>query len=128
MPCAGDPEWKGIAVYVGGVDSNLENKAPALTSTSCDRNGQIGSLVIVPSGSKDDEIGLRVVAGIGQNPEDCATHQYNGCIVARRSLRFSPHSTIDIDITLTGDCRGVGCDTAHTCVDGTCTETTTLPR
>jgi len=126
VPCANNPEWKGVAVYVGPANSNLENKAPALTSTSCDRNGQIGSLVIVPSGEKDEEVGLRVVAGIGQNPEDCATHQYKGCIVARRSVRFNPHSTLDLDITLAGDCRGVGCDAQHTCVDGTCTETTAV--
>jgi hypothetical protein len=126
VACADNPEWKGIAVYVGTANSNLENKAPALTSTSCDRNGQIGSLVIVPSGDKDEEVGLRVVAGIGQNPEDCATHNYQGCIVARRSVRFNRHSTLDLDITLTGDCRGVGCDARHTCVDGTCTDTTAI--
>ncbi len=127
VACTDDPDWKGIAVYVGGVDSNLENKAPALTAASCDKNGQIGSLVIVPSGSKDDEVGLRVVAGIGQSPEDCASHGYQGCIVARRSLRFSPHSTIDLDITLTADCRGIGCDAAHTCLNGTCTDRIAQP-
>ena len=128
VACADDPEWKGIAVYVGGADQNIENKAPALTSKSCDHNGQIGSLVIVPSGSKDDEVALRVVAGLGQNPEDCATHDYKGCIVARRSLRFSPHSTLDLDVTLTGDCQGIGCDAAHTCVAGTCSQTDVLPE
>jgi hypothetical protein len=126
VACAENPEWKGIAVYVGAANSNLENKAPALTSTSCDHNGQIGSLVLVPSGDKDEEVGLRVVAGIGQNPEDCATHQYKGCIVARRSVRFNRHATLDLDITLTADCRGVGCDAEHTCVDGTCTETSSI--
>ncbi|MES1175386.1 MAG: hypothetical protein ABUL62_13780 [Myxococcales bacterium] len=126
VPCTDSASWKGIAVYVGAPDSNLENKAPALTSTSCDRNGQIGSLVITPSGPKDAEVGLRVVAGIGQNPEDCATHQYKGCIVARRSVRFNRHATLELDITLTGNCSGIGCDAAHTCVDGTCAETSTI--
>jgi hypothetical protein len=126
VPCTGGAEWKGIAVYVGRADTNIENKAPALTTTDCDHNGQIGSLVLVPSGAKDEEVALRVVAGIGQNPEDCASHQYQGCIVARRSVRFNRHATLDLDITLTGDCRGIGCDAAHTCVDGTCTDTHTV--
>lgn len=127
VPCSGDAEWHGIAVYVGGSDQNIENKAPALTSTTCDHNGQIGSLVIVPSGSKSEELDLRVVAGISQNPEDCASHQYQGCIVARRSLRFSPHSELDLEITLSADCRGVGCDPGHTCIDGTCIEAASAP-
>ena len=125
VPCTDPAEWKGVAVYVGRADANLEDKAPALSTMSCDQYGQVGSLVVVPSGSKDDEIGLRVVAGISRNPEDCASHQYQGCIVARRSVRFNRHTTLDLDIELTSDCRGVGCDAAHTCIEGTCSDTHT---
>lgn len=127
LPCGSDADWQGIALYVGALDQNIENRAPALAATTCDRNGQIGSLVIVPSGANDAEVAVRVVAGITQNPEDCATHQYEGCIVARRELRFRPHATLDLDITLSSDCRGVGCDAAHTCVAGKCADTTSLP-
>ncbi len=126
VPCTSPSPWQGVAVYVGKADSNLENKAPALTTTTCDANGQVGSLVLVPSGSKEEEVLLRVVAGITRNPEECASHEYQGCIVARRSVRFNRHATLDLEIGLTADCRGVGCDAAHTCVDGTCSETRTL--
>lgn len=121
--CPDPTTWKGVAVYVGRPDGSLEDKAATLTSTVCDQNGQVGSLVVVPSGSKDDEVGLRVVAGLNRNPEDCATHRYQGCIVARRALRFSRHAALDLDVDLNSACSGVACDPAHTCVDGTCVDT-----
>jgi hypothetical protein len=107
-------------VYVGTPGASLEDKAPTLTTTSCDQQGQVGSLVVVPSGSKDEEVGLRVVAGLDHRPEDCAAHHYQGCIVARRAVRFDTHNPLDLDIALTSDCVSIGCDATHTCVDGTC--------
>jgi hypothetical protein len=122
VPCTDSAQWKGLAVYAGVPGESLEAKAPALTTTSCDENGQIGSLVVVPSGSKDDEVGLRVVAGLTYNPEECASHQYQGCIVARRAVRFDRHTALDLDLELTSDCVGFGCDATHSCVAGTCSD------
>jgi hypothetical protein len=126
VPCTDSAQWKGVAVYTGVPGESLEAKAPALTTTSCDENGQVGSLVVVPSGSKDDEVGLRVVAGLSYHPEECASHQYQGCIVARRAVRFDRHTALDLDIELTSDCVGFGCDATHTCVAGTCADTRTM--
>ncbi len=123
VPCTDPTQWKGVAVYAGAPDASLETKAPVLTSTECDASGQVGTLVIVPSGSKDEQVGLRIVGGIGRAPEDCAAHAYQGCIVARRSVRFSPHDTLDLDVALTAECVGQGCDATHTCVAGTCSTT-----
>jgi hypothetical protein len=120
VPCSDSAEWKGVAVYVGAPGPDLENKAPALTTTSCDAQGQVGSLVVVPSGSKDAEVGLQIVAGIDYRPEDCAAHHYQGCIVARRAVRFDAHNPLDLDVALTSDCIGFGCDATHTCVNGAC--------
>jgi hypothetical protein len=120
VPCTDPSVWKGVAVYVGTPGASLEDKAPTLTTTSCDQQGQVGSLVVVPSGSKDEEVGLRVVAGLDYRPEDCAAHHYQGCIVARRAVRFDTHNPLDLDIALTSDCISLGCDATHTCVDGSC--------
>jgi hypothetical protein len=125
VPCTDSAQWKGVAVYAGVTGESLEAKAPALTTTSCDKDGQVGSLVVVPSGSKDDEVGLRVVAGLSYKPEECASHQYQGCIVTRRAVRFDHHTALDLDLELTSDCVGLGCDATHTCVAGACADTRT---
>jgi hypothetical protein len=120
-PCKDAKQWKGVSVYTGSP-TDVETKAATLTTTACSADGQIGTLVLVPSGSDSDEIGIRAVAGLLRDPEDCATNLYDGCIVARRTLRYSPHKSLDVYVALTDDCVGVSCDTTHTCVDGTCVD------
>jgi hypothetical protein len=125
VPCTDPASWKGVAVYVGAPGADVESKAPALTTTACDANGQVGTLVVVPSGSKDAEVGIKVVAGLSVGPEECAAHNYQGCIVSRRSLRFTAHDNVDLDVPLTSDCVNLSCDAEHTCVDGSCADSAT---
>lgn len=120
VPCSNGDSWKGVAVYLGEPGTALEAKSPSLVSTECDASGHVGSLVVAPSGEKDELLGVRVVAGLLRNPEDCAKAAYAGCIVARRSLRFSPHESLALDVELTADCIGQGCDPEHTCLTGGC--------
>jgi hypothetical protein len=120
-PCKDPSQWKGVSIYVGAT-TDIETKAPTLTTSTCDDNGQVGSLVVVPSGSNSDEIGIRVVAGVTRAPEECAANQYEGCIVARRAIRFNPHHSLDLDIALTRDCIGISCDPTHTCVNQVCVD------
>jgi hypothetical protein len=127
VPCTDQAQWKGVAIYAGTPGPSLEAKAPALTTTQCDEHGLVGTLVVIPSAEKDDEVGLRVVGGIAHDPEECAAHQYMGCIVARRQVRFTRHETLDLQVELTSQCVGFGCDATHTCVAGMCTETQTVP-
>lgn len=121
LPCKKDSgNWYGVAVYVGKPGAALEHAAPTLETDACEPNGRIGSLVVVPSGSKSEELGVRVVAGLSRKPDDCAAKGYQGCIVARRALRFTPHTPLDLDIALDADCVDVGCDPTHTCLTGGC--------
>src|SRR4051794_37162619 len=80
VPCTDSDKWKGVAVYVGAPGIDVETKAPTLTTTTCDENGQVGSLVVVPSAEKDAQVGLKVVAGLAVAPEACAARNYQGCI------------------------------------------------
>jgi hypothetical protein len=120
MPCTDPTAWRGIAVYTGKPGLDLETKAPAMTSAACDGSGHIGTLVVVPKDANDEEVGLRVVAGLMRAPEDCAANGYAGCIVARRTLTYVPHTTTDLRIDLDSLCENQGCDLLHTCVDGAC--------
>ena len=122
------PPWPGVAVYVGAPDGSLEDKLPVLSEQHCDANGEVGTLVITPSGEKNAEVGLRVVAGIERRPEDCAKSSYQGCIVARRAVRFDRHETIHVDVRLTRSCIDFGCGTGSTCVDGECKQLAEVPN
>jgi hypothetical protein len=119
--CEDSSRWSGVSIYVGAT-ADVETKAPTLTTTACDANGQVGSLVIVPTGANNDEIGIRVVAGLTRQPEECAANYYEGCIVARRAIRFNPHKSLDLNIALTDDCIGISCDPSHTCVNRECVD------
>ena len=120
MPCTDATKWRGVAIYAGAPGAGLEGKAPTLITQECDAAGLVGTLVIVPSGSKDEEVGVRVVGGITHEPDECAAYDYAGCIVARRQVRFNRHETLDLDIALTSECVGFGCDATRTCVAGQC--------
>lgn len=127
MPCTAG-RWQGIAVSVGKADASLEQKQPAQTSSQCDEHGNVGTLVLAPSGDKDAEVGLRVVAGLDLPPEQCADHGYKGCVVARRALRFDHHDTVNVDIQLARSCIDFGCNNAETCVDGVCKPLSAVPN
>jgi hypothetical protein len=120
MPCSEAASWRGVAVYVGAPGAELEKQSPTLVSTECGADGEVGSLVITPSSSKSDEIGVRVVAGILRKPEDCEANGYEGCVVARRAARFVPHEELRLEVELMQDCLGVACDPENTCYQGVC--------
>ena len=120
VPCTSGAQWHGVAVYTGAPGVDVETRAPVLSSTACDGNGNIGSIVLVPSGAKDSTTSVRVVGGVTRPPEECSQHGYAGCIVERRSLSFLSHEALDVDIMLTSDCVGQPCDALSTCVAGVC--------
>lgn len=122
MPCGSDSAWEGVAIYVGEPGSDVEQTSATLVTRSCEENGTVGSLVVTPSGDKDGEVGVRVVAGVRRAPEECLENEYKGCIVTRRALRFSPHETLDLDIELSADCESIGCDAEHSCANGSCVD------
>jgi len=120
VPCTRPDGWKGVAIYLGEPGEALEKKSPTLVTSECDASGYVGSLVIAPSGDTGELLGVRVVAGIDRNPEDCQVNGYAGCIVARRTVRFSPHGSLALDISLSADCESEACDAQHTCSNGSC--------
>jgi hypothetical protein len=123
VPCGSDQAWEGVAVYVGEPGDDVERASATLVTRACDESGTVGSLVVTPSGEKDGQVGLRVVAGITKNPEQCRDDEYQGCIVARRALRFTPHESLELDVELTADCVSIGCDAGHSCLAGRCVDT-----
>ena len=85
VPCS---QLTGLTITVGSK-GDVETKAPETRSQSCSASGNLGTIVVVPVGSKDQEVTIKVIAGVNRDPESCAAPAYGiGCIVARRSLQF----------------------------------------
>jgi hypothetical protein len=113
----------GVAITVGrtGDDGGV-----AIMTNLCASDGGIGSLAITPSGAVDDPIGIRVVLGVDASVDACGPN-YEGCIVARRALRFDPHTPLTLPIDLDQACIGVPCTPDSTCVSGSCVDASIGP-
>ena len=120
-----------VTITVGRLGAALETAPLTTLSTTCE-GGYAGRLVVVPSGSKDDVVAIKVVGGFGKTKqaEDC-TATYDaatptrptygpGCIVARRALHYTPRTPLTVPIVLRSSCNGVACGETETCVAGEC--------
>jgi len=118
VPC---DRINGITIAVGSAE-DVEAKPAATTSHTCTSSGDLGSIVTIPSGDKNAGMSIKVIAGVGRDPLECQPPNYGtGCILARRSLRFIPHTILAIDVPLRNACNGVVCATSETCINGACT-------
>lgn len=112
-------ESGGASIY--GNDPKLE---PPLTRTSECHPGpasnDLGSLVMVPSGSRDEQFVVAVVLGIDVPSDECAARDYRGCILAKRRVRYVPHEPLEMPIELSLQCRDVACSPDDTCFRGAC--------
>ena len=124
LSCSGSDPLGETSIYVGTAEAlarPIGELTPAAVTQGCmgGREGRIGSIVILPSGSDDDRISIRVVAG--RKSASCAANLQSGCIEARRSLGFVPHTSLFLPVVLTKSCENVVCDNAtDTCADGRC--------
>jgi hypothetical protein len=99
--------------------------------------------VLVPADDDDAAFGVRVVGGVEFDAEkDCTVENgfapepqpgapefpyKTGCIVARRTLSFIPHTPLTLPIVLRDDCIGVPCGPSETCVHGSCVSSNVDP-
>jgi len=111
---------RGTTIGVGKLVA-LENKPAVAETAACSSSGRIGSLVVVPSGDKDEEVTIRVVTGVGKSPEACVNDGFKGgCIVARRTMRYLPHTPLNLPIEMNVDCLDIPCEATETCFKGQC--------
>ncbi len=116
-------EVGSAVVIVGSGDLlALPEKVPSSTSTSCDSQGAHGSVVIVPTASKNENVAFAVMQRSDGQPADSCLDpkQMSGCIVAKRQFRFSQHHESEMRIDLRVSCLGIVCETSQTCVRGIC--------
>lgn len=112
----------GAAVAVGLIGS-LGDKPPSATVDPClqEPGRELGDIVLIPSAGKDDEVAIQVVMGFTAPVEECLGGQFDTrCIVARRALRYIPHTELVVPIVMRAVCAGVECLPNETCVKGQC--------
>ena len=122
-PCS---SVKGTDISVGVLGAALDAKPPTSTSTFCDDSTHsLGSLVVVPSGDSDAELGVRIVTGTTDDTDTCIQNDFKGgCIVARRAIHFIPHSPITVPVEMDLSCVDQPCDPHSTCYQGACVAVT----
>jgi hypothetical protein len=95
--------------------------APAATTQACSDDGHVGTLVVVPSQGKNQSVAVEVVLGVGKSTASCIADGYkDGCIVARRSLNYVPHTALELPIRLDMSCLDIPCGATETCSRGKC--------
>jgi hypothetical protein len=110
---------QGTDMTVGRLEG-LDARPVTAQTLAC-AEGRIGELVVVPSGGDDDTVAIKIVMGFGRNPAECVPPSYGrGCIVARRALRYIPHTRLRLPIFLSATCNGIACGSTETCVGGDC--------
>ncbi|HEY1956977.1 MAG TPA: hypothetical protein VGH28_15265 [Polyangiaceae bacterium] len=117
VPCA---NVKNAAIAVGPAGD--DSRAVSATTTICSTDGGIGTLYVTPSGGIDDEVEIRATLGVSAQADQCAAPDFAGCVVARRQLRFDPHTRLVLPIELEQDCVDKQCDPNSTCVGGACVD------
>jgi len=107
---------------VGSRPADVENAEPTTESRDVwDNNETIGTLVVVPETSDDASVSIKLVMGVNKDPRACSSASPDGCIFARRRLRYTPNQQLRLPIALYARCEGVPCDADSTCnYLGTC--------
>ena len=118
VPCT---DVRGTNLFVG---------ARLGASTTACVGSAIGSMVLVPSGSKSGSALVGVTMGVNKDPSTCVETAAGSasCIFARRRIGFIPHQPLTIGVDLQSACIGVVCSPDATCNAGACVplETPTL--
>ncbi|MDI3285893.1 hypothetical protein [Polyangium sp. 15x6] len=123
----GDLDSTGITA---GLLGEIETRPYGTTTSLCENDGEIGSIVLLPpEGEREAPFAFKVVGSLGAPVDStCVAPAYGpGCIVARRAMRFVPHNSFRVPVRLSQACAGVLCPEAQTCVDGTCQSATVDP-
>ncbi len=117
IPCS---TLKGVLIR---ATSPGKPEGPETRTTRCVDGADeatVGTLILVPSGDPDAKLSVTVIAGLDRPAEECAAANYEGCVIARRTLRFVAKRELDLPIVVRGQCKGIACDGTATCVAGTC--------
>jgi hypothetical protein len=115
----------GVQIRVGSPATVAT--AAVITTNACASGAPggnvIGDLDVVPSGV-GATVAMTVVLGVDRATATCTVDKPDGCIVARRTLDYIAHRSLQLPIELSSRCKGVACPLDQTCLDGVCVSAT----
>ena len=103
-----------VAIFFG-PPGHVRPAPAAVTRDPWGADGHVGTLTAIPAGDSDAPLEMRVVMAIGRAPDTCTTKDAAGCIIERRRIRFIPHQSLRVPVTLWLECTNVGCTDDTTC-------------
>lgn len=116
-----------VTSFTVGAPGQTEDAPPATeTREEWRRDGVgdafVGSLAVVPGEDDESALSVKIVMGVRKEARDCTSADgYQGCIVARRRLRYAPNTLLRLPVVLYSRCEGVPCTPDTTCnVSGLC--------
>lgn len=104
-----------VGFTAGGVGTTEGLEPTTETREPWGGDGFIGTLTVIPESGDDGFVALKVVMGVRRETRACTPPQYEGCIVARRRVRYVPHERLRLPISLYAQCIDVACDADTTC-------------
>lgn len=118
-------ETNGTAITVGvdpgGTEDRVAHEYVTAATQACDAtSGEIGTLVLTPSGSGRASVIVVVSYDKSVTAASCKPPLFKGCIVARRQFSFTDHRHLTMPITIDPNCKDVPCDAFSTCRTGKC--------
>ncbi|CAN5684138.1 hypothetical protein BH09MYX1_BH09MYX1_23200 [soil metagenome] len=114
VPCS---DAVKVELRVAKSVAELDGPNAQVTETAACKAGDLGSLIVIPSGDDDALVYLRV--SLGKTAADCSPAGAS-CIVATKVAKFVSHTAVDVPIALNASCRGVACTAGNTCASGAC--------
>lgn len=112
-----DLEVKSEAHVVVARPDEIVGAFDASSTKTCEQQGAIGEVVLLPASSDVDQVAFRVVLGVGRETSDCGVVDtglpegvWAGCIVARRRIAFLDGEALTVDVPLYERCIGVPCE------------------
>ncbi len=123
-----------VALVVGhsldDLATRLAQGVVSARATGCTTPGSprgfVGDTVLSPAISRDETIAFAVMTREdAQSADLCGDPSQpvsvlSQCIVAKRSLGFVPHSTLEVEVDLQKSCVGKVCPSDQTCSGGVC--------
>jgi hypothetical protein len=99
-----------------------------VTAAPWGSDGFVGTLTVVPGSADDAMLSVKVVMGIDRDPRDCSIGNPEGCIIARRLIKYRPHERLVLPLPMFARCAGIACNPDTTCdARGQCVATAVDP-
>lgn len=120
-PGSGKAETIGQTGIAVGRPDDIGARAPSALREGCETATGVGSLIIFPKDEKDEEVAIKVLAGVSVTPDRCGPAPgYAGCIAHTRVMAFVPNTTQRAVVRLSLQCLNRTCLGGTTCDNGVC--------